>query len=72
MMDLIKIQKIDNHSEIKKVLLDWILKNPGVKWTSNNSDKEINYNVSNTDWHQKKSSSIWDYSKFYVKNIYKK
>ena len=75
MMDLIKIQKIDNHSKIKKVLLDSILKNPGVKWTNNNSDKEINYNVSNTDWQQKKSGiiqndgSIWDYSEFYVKNI---
>ena len=65
MMDLIKIQKINNHSKIKKVLLDLILRYPGVKWTSNNLDKEINYNVSNTDWEQKQS----DYVEPYVKNI---
>ena len=64
-MDLIKIQKIDNHSEIRKILLDLISKYPGVKWTNNNTEEEINYNVSNTDWQQKQSS----YVEPYVKNI---
>ena len=68
MQNLIKIQKISNHLEFKKTLLYLIENYPSIKWTSNNLDKTLNYNVSKTDWEDDKPK---DYINIYLKNINK-
>jgi hypothetical protein len=68
MQNLIKIQKISNHLEFKKTLLYLIENYPSIKWTSNNLDKTLNYNVSKTDWEDDKPK---DYINIYLKNIKK-
>jgi len=65
-MDLIKIQKIENHIDIKDKLLDLISNTPGEKWTNTNKT-DLDYNVTFTDWRVKGEH---DYKKYYLEQIY--
>ena len=65
LMNLTKIQKVKNHTDIKNNLLKLISKTPGKKWT--NSDKtDLDYDVTFTDW---EVNQEYDYKKYYLKQL---
>jgi|TARA_R100001460_G_scaffold58532_1_gene98356 hypothetical protein len=58
MMDLIKIRKVEKHSEMKPTLLNLIDAEKGFKWSNGDHDTDVKYNVSKTDWEQRPSNYV--------------
>ena len=68
MMNLIKIQKIKNHKDIKNKLLSLISETPKKRWTNNESKSDLGFDVSLTDW---QVDGEFEYRKFYLENVNK-
>ena len=68
MMNLIKIQKIENHKDIKNKLLSLISETPKKRWTSDEDRIDLGFDVSLTDW---QVDGEFDYRKFYLENVNK-
>ena len=66
MMNLIKIQKIKNHKDIKNKLLSLISETPKKRWTNNESKSDLGFDVSLTDW---QVDGEFNYRKFYLENV---
>ena len=66
MMNLIKIQKIENHKDIKNKLLSLISETPKKRWTNNEDRIDLGFDVSLTDW---QVDGEFNYRKFYLENV---